>query len=458
MPEPDEAVSYRRLLRFFLPLGLTPFMIASTHSIVNAALARLPSPEANLAVFAVVQALANAIKAPCLLARQTTLALVNRHSYRLIMRFVWAVCAFFTAALLVLGFTPAGGWVLRNVIGLTDPSHITLAYTALRFVALLPIVETLRNGYQGIAIGLESTAIMPIGTTVRLAGLCLFLWWAVSAQSIPGVVVGTLTWIVGIGVEGLFVVGYLMHRFGTLERSARHMPRRNGGSVSLGELFKFFIPLALMMSLAAWMHPVIQSGLARGDSAVRSLAAYGVALGLTVVVGGPISMLHQTAMVYAGGLDDPNWRRVKRFCLAVGGAISVITLVITLSPLGQWIMGTVMGVPAGVGTTAIQTWIAFAPHPLISSWREAYWGILMRQRRTSLIGLAKTANFAAVFGAVLALFGPLQTMLPFEPAVMGALAFVTGEAVESVVVWYHATRRHGHAPGPTAGTPSSATA
>lgn len=440
--EGSRQVSYRQLLRFFVPLGAAPFMIASTHSIVNAALARLPLPELSIAIFTVVKSLTNAVKAPDLMARQTAVTLVDdRQSYHTVMKFVWTMCGLFLAILLGLGFTPAGEWVLRNIIGLQDPQQIALAYSALRITCFLPIVESLRNGIQGLAIGLERTKIMPVGTTIRLAVVCLFLWWAVSTQAVSGVVAASLTWTVGIGLEGVLVAIYLLKRFGSLGRAAEQMPPRNDHRLGMLDVLKFFAPLGVMMLLTGWLQPIIQSGLARSISPTRTLAAYGVAWGLAFIISGPVRQLHQCSLVYTDGTDDPNWPIVRRFSLAVGIGLSALTLLIALSPFGYWLMHTAIGVSEPVARTALPVLAAFTAFPLIRAWRETYWGILMHQRSTSMIGGAKVANMLAVIGLLVLIFGPLQSGIAISPAVAGALVYSFGEGVETLLIWRYAVHR-----------------
>lgn len=427
------------MLRFFLPLGVTPMMFATTHSIVLATLARLPLPEANLAVYTVVQGVTNAVKAPCLASRQATAALIHdRASYRSVMRLLWAVCAFFTAGLVILGFTPAGEWVLRHVIGLQDPTQIALAATGLRIVIFLPLVETLRNSMQGITINLRATGVIPAFSATRVVLITLFALWAVSAQKMSGIVVGTAAWAAGIGLEGILVVGYLTYRFGSPLKATSHLPKRTADPIAPSGFLKFFIPLGVMMTVTACLPPVIQSGLARGISPTETLAAFGVAWSVTTLLTGPLQMLHHAPLTYLKGMNDPLMRKVRRFCLGVGMAISASILAVAWTAIGPWLFGAVLGIPVGVIPIALQTCAALAFFPIIASWRESYWGVLMKEQRTSVIGIAKVANLTTVFVAVLLLFGPLQGTLPLHPSVVGAFAFNLGESVEAITVWRHA--------------------
>lgn len=443
----DAQLSYRELARFFVPLGLTPLLFSSTHSIVAAALARLPLPEANLAVYAVVQALVNAVKAPCLASMQVTAALVgDRTSFRRVMTLIWSVCAFFLAALALLALTPAGEWVLVTLIGIHDPVQLALARTGMRIVLWLPIVETLRNSMQGLAIALKSTNVLPVATAVRVAATSLFALWALQSQLLTGIVVGSVAWVAGIGIEGVLVALYLSVRFGSPGRAAARLAERDGAAhggepVTPRRFFTFFAPLGLMMSVTAGLMPVLQAGLARGPAPTETLAAFGVAWSLRTVLAGPLQMLHHVPLAYVTGLADPRLRTVRRFCYAVGAAVSATLLGLAWTPAGPWLVGTVLGIPPSLVPLVLATCAAFALFPLITAWRESYWGVLMREQRTAIIGAAKVANLIAVVLAVALLFGPLRDLLPVPGAVAGALAVTCGELVESLLVWRRAVHR-----------------
>src|SRR5690606_13755906 len=101
-PSPQQ-VTYWQIARFFIPLGLTPLMIAVSHTLTSATLARLPAPELNLAAYAVLQALTNAVKSPIHASRQLVVALVDgKESFRKVMAFLWSLGAGLTAVLLAL--------------------------------------------------------------------------------------------------------------------------------------------------------------------------------------------------------------------------------------------------------------------------------------------------------------------------------------------------------------------
>lgn len=197
------------------------------------------------------------------------------------------------------------------------------------------------------------------------------------------------------------------------------------------------------MTVTAWMPPVLQSGLARGPSPTETLAAFGVAWSLTTILTGPLQMLHHAPLVYVSQINDPLMPKVRRFCLGVGLVVCLAMLGVAWTPLGPWLVGSVLSIPPDIVPAALNTLAALSFFPLIASWRESYWGVLMRQRRTSIIGVARLANLILVFVVVLLAFGPLKGVLVLHPAVVGALIFTLGEAMEAIAVWRQAIQQPG---------------
>lgn len=429
-------MSYRRLLAFFLPLAATPFLISSTHNIINAALARLPSPELTLAVFSVVKSFSNAIKAPALMSGQITTAMADsRQSYGLTNRFVWTLAGFFFAVLVLLGYTPLGGMFLREVMGLTEPAAISLGYQAMRITAFLPLVEVLRDSNRGILIARQRTGFVSGATFTRLVVIIGFIVWMVTSRLLPGIQVAALTWAGGIGVEGLIVFGSLFLLFGSPMRAAEGVPSRTHRALTVRYVLRFFVPLAVMMVVRGALQPVVQAGIARGaESATRALAVYGVTWALVLNVVAPLQLLHNTSLVYAPSRDHPSWRRVFWFCIATGGVMTGVLLLLGLTPLGYVVFERILGVSREIATDASQAVLAFSLLPLFWGARESYWGVMMRRHRTRGIGIGKLANIAAVVLAMVVLFVLVRDVVAIPPSVAGALSLSFGELVETVLV------------------------
>lgn len=401
-------------------------------------MARLPQAELSIAVFSIVKAFTGVIKGPVYMSRQVTASLIDdRDSYFKAMKFLTFLTSIILTILLVIAFTPLGGWIFRNIIGLQGKEEIKFAYLALRITAFLPIVELIRNSAQGIVISLEKTRLILPGIILRLLFISTLLWWTVNTQAILGITAGSITWLAGIGIEAIFITATLFYLYKSPAEAAELIPSRNERKLEYKDLFKFFLPLAAMMSLAALIPPIIQSGLARSFSPTQSLAAFGVSLGFLFVITGSLSMLHNVSIVYGDQHGDQNWFYIIRFCFAVGLILSFIILMVAVTPIGFWAFNTVIGVSVEITNIARQIMLVFVLIPLIRAVREAYWGLLMTERNTKIIGLAKIANIFAVFLSLL----PALFFKSIHPAVLGAAAYTFGEAVETAVISFQAIKK-----------------
>lgn len=429
------SLSYRKLAKFFLPIGTTWLVIGLTHTITNAALTRLPYPELSLAVFTVIVGLTTSISGPLAMVSQVVLSLASDvKSFSLVRKYTWALSGLFFSILLFLGYTPAGAFVFTNLLGLKDPELVGFACSALRITAFLPLAENLRNIHQGLIISLEKTRYIFHAIILRFSCICLIFWWAIATQSLHGYMVGSLVWVLGLFLEGIFIFYVIMHYFGAPKKAAAHLPVKDKKKLKVIDISIFFLPLGLMMTLTAILQPVIQAGIARSPfEPIQALAVYGVARTLVMTLSGLLHSLHQCSIVYTKGIDDPQWIQVQKFCLWLGLLVSGFILLIALTPLGHFLIHRLMGLSEELTISVQYTMLAFSPFPIIRAIKESYWGALMIQRHTLVIAIAKCINIAIV--SMVVLFFLVFFPLPYlNPAVVGALAFAIGEGVETFVI------------------------
>ncbi len=374
---------------------------------------------------------------PSLLSLQLVVSFVDEpSSYRLINRFNWVLGLMLCLILSALAYTPLGKVVFTRLVGLTEPRQIAYAYAGLRITCFLPLVQVLRNHYQGLALSLKKTGLFVPGIVIRLLFISLFLWWTVHSQAVLGIFAVALSWVVGIGIEGIFIVISLLYDSGSVKKVLNSLPPKEGKRPVLGEVIKFFIPLAVMMSLTAFAEPAVQSGLARSALATQSLAVYGVAWSLVMLLNSPLRPLHQLSLVYTRGTDDPNWNLVKMFSLISGLVISLLTIILALTPIGFWLLNTVIAVSQEITLLVMKVLLVFSAYPIIRSLRETYWGLMMGWRNTFFIAISKLVNI----GLVVVVLIISLTIVNLHPAVIGALAFITGEIVESLLIWQFSCR------------------
>jgi len=140
------------LVAFYLPLAGAGYLRTIMSPIIQAILGRQSDPVTSLAAFTLATQLASLVLAP--LAQIHSLPLVYGHDQTLrrpIARFSAGLGAMATTLLILMIVTPAGGWILRSIIG-AGPALVSAALVAILF--MLP--ETFLMPQIELSLGLHS--------------------------------------------------------------------------------------------------------------------------------------------------------------------------------------------------------------------------------------------------------------------------------------------------------------
>ena len=161
---------------FFFPLLLNVQMMSISHSVINAALARVSDAVTALAAFAVAMVLHIFIASPSYQNHTITMAMVRgRSSFRATACFILLMSVLIAALLALLAFTPIGHFTLHKLLGVA-PEVAEGARTVLAILVPLPFVTGLRGFCQGLVSQARRTALISFATGVRIGALLLFLW------------------------------------------------------------------------------------------------------------------------------------------------------------------------------------------------------------------------------------------------------------------------------------------
>ncbi|RAK06878.1 Na+-driven multidrug efflux pump [Halanaerobium saccharolyticum] len=426
-----EAIKYPQLLKFFLPLAVMPIIIGISHNAINASLARLPFPEITLAVYAVAKSITNIIKSPIHMSRQTVTSLVDDHSsFKFVSRFIFGLGVLYFLMIASLGYTPLGEFVFKKIIGLKDPQEIKFAYQALSIMAFIPLVESIRNIMQGLAISLKKTNLITPGVVVRIISISLILLWVTINQAVAGVTAASGVWLIGITIEMIFITFALRYTFGSFSGVIDSLPDNVSKKVNLKSITKFFIPIAIMAFLARFVQPVVQSGIVRSSIGTHDLAAYGVSWTLVMIFVGPLDQLHQCSLVYARELNHNNWQKILKFSLAAGAIVSSILAVLAFTKVGDFVLIRLISVSPAIAAIVKKVIFAFILFPIIRAFRETFWGVMMQRQTTNIIAAAKIVGL--VF--VVLVFLILAITIEINAAIIAAIALTAGEAADALTI------------------------
>jgi Na+-driven multidrug efflux pump len=205
-----------------------------------------------------------------------------------------------------------------------------------------------------------------------------------------------------------------------------------GSSVEAGpsvrQMVALWLPLAASIVMMVLEPSIINIGLGRTTDAELALAAYGVAFSLALLVEAPILMLLDASV--ARSADRAAFSLLRRFALALGIIVTIVGLVVSLTPLYAWIVDGAMRIPPRVAAEARPTLQILAFWSLPIAWRRANQGLLIRLQKTTSISVATAVRLVSLAGAMF--LG--MALLPEQGAVVAGVAMVFSVMVEAALI------------------------
>jgi Na+-driven multidrug efflux pump len=199
-----------------------------------------------------------------------------------------------------------------------------------------------------------------------------------------------------------------------------------------------FGPLALSSVLMiAAEQTIVVSGVARLAQPEVALAAYGIALSLSIVVEAPVIMLLTTSVALVR--DRQSYHAVRRFALALGGALFLLNLLLYWGPLYDLLIVPLLRLPPAVAEAAHLPLRWMALWPLAISYRKFNQGVLITARRARAIGLGTVMR---ILTAALVTLAGVRWFRP-PGALLAGLALISAVLVESALIawWSRAPAR-----------------
>jgi hypothetical protein len=161
-------------------------------------------------------------------------------------------------------------------------------------------------------------------------------------------------------------------------RSVRHETRLPGTRI-----FWFWVPLAAMWIVMALEHPMITAVIARIPNAEINLAAFGLSFSLALIMESPIIMLFTAATALAR--DESAYRTLLRFTNRLSLILTLLHLLIALTPAFELIVRHLIGAPAEIIVPARRAFLLMFPWSASIAYRRLWQGVLIRFKRTGVV-------------------------------------------------------------------------
>lgn len=406
-------ITTRFILRFWLPLAATWFMMALEGPYVAAIVARMPAAAQSLAAFGVATSLAWLIESPIMMLLSASAALVrDRASYLALRRFANLLNACVTLGMIALALPPVFDVVAERLIGL--PHEIARqAHIATASMIAWPAAIGYRRFYQGILVRHHLTRRVAYGTIVRLTTMSIAAALFAFVFHVPGALVGSLALVCGVVFEALasrvMAGGILRGLVASNEVAAATL-------LSQREIARFYFPLALTSILSMALGPLVTFGLGRGQAPLESLAVWPVIFAM-------IFLFRSGGVAFQEvGIALDSDREVGRAALLLGAIASAALALVAFTPVELLWLRRLSGLTPHLAPFAlwpIRILIFYPALEYIISFLRARW---ILDRQTAVITIASAIETGML---ALALFLALSTS-NVTGAVAGAVAMLTG--------------------------------
>jgi progressive ankylosis protein len=213
-------------------------------------------------------------------------------------------------------------------------------------------------------------------------------------------------------------------------------------NVSLGQLWREFIPLSLSDVMMAAGDPLVTTTLAHLPDARTNLAGVGIAKTLAIFFESPIIMLLHASNAVAA---NPKSRQALwRLMLIAGGSLSLSLGLIAL-PIVFDLVGTkFLGIPLPLKATVQQVLLLMVLWPFSIAWRRYFQGLLIHHGNSQAIAQASIIRLVTM-GIVLA----VGVLLNLSGAILAGSSLMLGVLVETFLITIIA-----HRSGATVAPPS----
>lgn len=204
-PADQPPLTWRALLRFYLPLTWTSAVNLATTPLLNWGMARALLPVESLAVWPVISGQLFVTRSFGFSLQEVVVALLDRPGGRKKLQDFAALIGVWSLLLMILvACTPIGPWWQREVAGLPN-ELIDLAVPTLQLVLLLPLLATIQSWFRGVVVFGRKTGTVAWATVINLVVLSAVLIGGVNIGGVVGAFLSALALTLSQIIESLWL-------------------------------------------------------------------------------------------------------------------------------------------------------------------------------------------------------------------------------------------------------------
>jgi hypothetical protein len=159
-----------------------------------------------------------------------------------------------------------------------------------------------------------------------------------------------------------------------------------------------------------------------------TIASFAVAGSVVQLVLSFFSYMHQIVLNFYR--QDP--KQVHSFLLLMGFIPAILLGLLVYTPIGPWLMQTVMGIKESLASPSLQVLKVFMLMALLFPWLDYLNGVLMLSGQTKVMIWSQAANLLTTLGTLIVCI----LLFPNMNGMIGALAQSVGIAGELCLVLY----------------------
>ena len=210
-----EPLTLSRLLKFYIPLALTPLLNLLVQPIGSASISRMPMPLENLAAWPPVSGLIFMSRSTGIAFNEVVVSLSGRPGARPALgRFALWLALSLSAFLALISLTPLSSLWFEGISGLS-PDLVEIARLAVPLGILLPALTVYQSLHTGYLVNAHKTRAVPESVALFLLVTTVCLSIGASTDVLPGVQVTLLSITAGACTQNL----WLWYRQRTLRSS-----------------------------------------------------------------------------------------------------------------------------------------------------------------------------------------------------------------------------------------------
>ncbi|MFM2063819.1 MAG: hypothetical protein RLZZ507_3490 [Cyanobacteriota bacterium] len=197
--------------------------------------------------------------------------------------------------------------------------------------------------------------------------------------------------------------------------------------VSLGTLWREFLPLSLSDVTMACGDPMMTTTLAHLPDAQNNLASVGIAKSLAIFFESPIIMILHASNALAG--SQPSRKALWRFNLFLGGGLTFLLGLLGIPVIFNSVGVSLLGVPPAMLATVSQVLLIACGWPFAIAWRRYFQGLLIyhgQPRAVAKASILRLLTLAVILG--------IGFFLQVSGGIIAGFALISGVIVEAIAV------------------------